>query len=315
MIAIIGILIGLLLPAVQSVREAARRVQCSNNLKQLGLASLEHEEAHGSYPSGGWGHRWVGDPDHGFGRTQPGGWTYSILPFIEQDALHGLGAGRPAAEKKVAAETLQTMPLSMFCCPSRRRAILYPFRVDAVSWNRPFNPGIDGVQVDPTPMISKSCYCINGGDQYPGYHGGPSTIAKAATHTWPTPGSNATGIAFWRSETTTGDVRDGMSNTYLIGEKYLNPDKYSSWDGGGDAQSMFIGLDPDSVRWAGPQYPVLQDRMGVSYHVNFGGPHASGCQFVFCDGSVRTISFSIEAETHRRLGNRADMLPVDASKL
>ncbi len=313
-ITIIGILISLLLPAVQSAREAARRTQCANNLKQIGLASLNHLQAHGFFPSGGWGHRWVGDADRGFGKRQPGGWMYSVLPYLEQDALHDMGLGGSAEEKKEAAETLQTTPLTMFCCPSRRRAILYPFRTDAVEWNRPNNPGIDGVRVDPTPMIAKSCYCMNGGQKWPGFHGGPATIEAAANHGWPDQ-KDVTGLVAIRSQTTMAEVRDGSSNTYLIGEKYMNVDRYASWDGGGDAQSMFIGVDDDCVRWAGPDYALMRDRPGYSNSRLFGGPHPGGCQFVFCDGSVHTVSFSIDLETHRRLGNRRDGKAVDASKL
>jgi prepilin-type N-terminal cleavage/methylation domain-containing protein len=97
-IAIIGILIALLLPAIQSAREAARRSQCKNNLKQLALAVLNFESAHKHLPSGGWGYRWAPDPDHGYGITQPGSGFYSILPFHEQAALHDMGKGLPVAQ-------------------------------------------------------------------------------------------------------------------------------------------------------------------------------------------------------------------------
>jgi prepilin-type N-terminal cleavage/methylation domain-containing protein len=83
-IAIIGVLVALLLPAVQAAREAARRSSCANNLRNLGLACHHHHDAHSFFPTNDWGTGWTGDPDQGFGKNQPGSWLFSVLPFIEQ---------------------------------------------------------------------------------------------------------------------------------------------------------------------------------------------------------------------------------------
>jgi type II secretory pathway pseudopilin PulG len=83
-IAIIGVLIALLLPAVQKVRETANRVKCANNLKQISLAIQNHQTTWNRLPADGWGWMWLGDPDRGNDRHQPGGWIYNILPFLEQ---------------------------------------------------------------------------------------------------------------------------------------------------------------------------------------------------------------------------------------
>src|SRR5438876_2811446 len=92
--AIIAVLIGLLLPAVQKVREAAARIRCSNNLKQIGLACHMVHDTCGGLPSGGWGWDWVGDATRGNGFTQPGGWVYQILPNMEQNNLYQLAVNQ-----------------------------------------------------------------------------------------------------------------------------------------------------------------------------------------------------------------------------
>ncbi len=115
-IAIIGILVALLLPAVQAAREAARRSQCVNNLKQMSLGWLNHVDANRFMPTGGWGWSWTGDPDRGFGLSQPGGWTYNILPFIEETNLHDLGKGAPQAAKNTAAAVRISTGLPIFYC-------------------------------------------------------------------------------------------------------------------------------------------------------------------------------------------------------
>src|SRR5262245_9238880 len=101
-IAIIAILIGLLLPAVQAIREAAARIQCANNLKNLALGCIDHQTTTGRLPAGGWGWLWNGDPDRPTNRHQPGGWAYNVLPYVEQDNVYRMGAGLPDAQKRAA---------------------------------------------------------------------------------------------------------------------------------------------------------------------------------------------------------------------
>ena len=308
---ILGILMALLLPAVQAAREAARRAQCANHLKQLGLAALGHHQAQGFFPAGGWGHAWIGDPDYGFGRWQPGGWAYSVLPFLDQVALHQLGARESAPGKKQAAFQLATTPLAAFYCPSRRRVQLYPHDPRSTT---PLNLGFPPVPVTLLPTVCKTCYCINGGTTFSGRVAGPLTIPLAPSFNWPSD-ANANGISFWRSETSSTHVTDGTSNTYLIGEKNLSTDRYDTYSNPGDSQCMFNGHDEDNARYAGSDFPLVRDTYGVPYEENFGGPHPAGCLFVFCDGSVRLISFSISPEVHGRLANRRDGDVIDFTQL
>ncbi len=305
-IAIIGVLVALLLPAVQSARESARRSQCTNNLKQLGLAAQLHLEAHQVLPTGGWGHGWVGDPDLGFGKSQAGGWPFSLLPYLEQQALHSLGAGGDDEAKARAVETVVSTPLDMFTCPSRRQTALQEPRPECV--RRPYrnNPGFGRHRATGPPRVAKSCYAMNSGEKWPGYHAGPRTVADAETHTgWPRI-SLAVGVCWWRSHFGTEDIEDGTTNTLLFGEKSMDPLLYDSWYGGGDACDMYEGQDLESNRYAGPLYELHVDTPGLTNTFGFGGPHPGGCLFAMCDGSTRSVSFSIDTETYRRLALRAD---------
>ena len=161
-ITIIGILIALLLPAVQAAREAARTTQCQNNIKQLALGCLGHESATKRFPTGGWGWAWTGDPNRGNDWRQPGGWIYNVLPYIEQQPLHDLGAGlglATAAELAAATQCAVT-PLAVLYCPTRRPAVVYPW--SAQSWFT-FRPGNMN---RPVSGVARNDYAICGGDVY-----------------------------------------------------------------------------------------------------------------------------------------------------
>ncbi|MDO4629025.1 MAG: DUF1559 domain-containing protein [Planctomycetia bacterium] len=295
-IAIIGMLVGLLLPAVQQAREAARRMQCNNNLKQMGLASLNLESAARHYPTGGWYWRFAGDPDAGFNKQQMGGWTYSLLPFMEQNAMYQLGAdGDPGTEsntQKQGAKQRAETPLPIFLCPSRRTCKLY-------------TAGTDVVNSAPTPMSAKTDYGCNSGDSYNNYD--IPNYSTGKTYDFGSPSARSKGVIFGASEVSISEVRDGTTNTYLIGEKYLNPDYYETGASSSDNEAIFTGADWDSYRLATTGYMAYQDRSGVYENSShFGSCHAGAFGMVMCDGSVQSISYSIEPETHEYLGSRND---------
>ncbi len=309
-IAIIGVLIALLLPAVQAAREAARRMQCSNHLKQIGLAFHQHHAAHGHFPTGGWGTTWMGVPERGFSNKQPGGWAYNILPYIEQEALHQLGVGLTGQDRLDAGLSRVQTPLSVHYCPSRRMSALYKYNAA----NNVLPSDLYSIPTG-TP-VAKNDYAANIGDANSTYlPGTPGSLAQGdgpPTFNWP---STATfkGVSHVHSEVTVAHVRDGTTNTYMLGEKSLSPDGYSNGLCCGEDQTLYHAQNSDLVRRTNVGTP-RQDRRGENFHYGFGSAHPGGCNFVMCDGSVRMISYSIDAETHSRLGNRADGKVVDAGK-
>ena len=309
-ITIIGILISLLLPAVQAAREAARRAQCQNNLKQLGLACLNHEQAHTHFPAGGWGWGWVGDPDKGFGINQPGGWCYNSLPYLEQQAVHDIGLGKTVSEKLMLNRTMMATPLTVFNCPSRRRAMAYPFNTGIVLVNTDRSSGL---------MAGRSDYAGNDGVYTSLPHGqGPSD----PNTTTPPAAQDYNGIFSQCSTTTVASVKDGTTNTIMIGEKYINPDNYATGSDGGDNESLYCGNNNDISRVgnydassAGNNRLPRQDTSGSPSADIFGGAHSGGCNYVLCDGSVHMVSYSIDPQVFLYLINRKDGQPIDASKL
>jgi prepilin-type N-terminal cleavage/methylation domain-containing protein/prepilin-type processing-associated H-X9-DG protein len=329
-ITIIAILIALLLPAVQAAREAARQVQCRNNIKQLSLGCLSHESATGRYPTGGWGYSWVGDADRGTDWRQPGGWIYNVLPFIDQQALHDMGAGLDTTAKYAAHLQRVGVPLYVLYCPSRRKTTAYP-------WNTTTGNAAAGQPLANAGMpttAARSDYAANSGNAY--VHcgspvaaawaswvsggSGPRSVtdvenpqgqmAAAARTTFNNVAANAHGIVYCGSMIRPADVTDGASGTYLLGEKFLSPDYYDNGGDQGDNESAMMGDNADIGRFS--YWPPLRDTPGVAGRYGFGSAHPNGFQMAFCDGSVDMIGFSIDATVNAYLCDRKDGQVVDA---
>jgi prepilin-type N-terminal cleavage/methylation domain-containing protein/prepilin-type processing-associated H-X9-DG protein len=302
-IAIIGILVALLLPAVQSARESARRVQCTNNLKQLSLGCLMHESTHKHFPTGGWNWYWSGDPDRGFGNRQPGGWTYTVLPFIEQSALFELGAGLSVAAKKPEFKKRGSAPVGTFYCPSRRRPNALKNQYDTYN-------------SDPVSLAARTDYAGNSGTDQSAWwsgvptNGGDPSFADGPSYVYPK--YDGTGLIFSLSMVRMNDITDGTSNTYILGEKYLNADHYDDSVEGTDNNPTYAGFDWDWQRWQGAG--IRRDRKGLSDWNSFGSPHPAGATMAFCDGSVRHIIYNIDLNTHTNLCHKSDGIATDGSK-
>ena len=324
-IAIIGVLVALLLPAIQAAREAARRTQCINNLKQLALGCQNHHDTHGHFPTGGWGWEWVGDPDRGFGKEQPGGWAYNLLPFFEEQSLHDLGSdGTPdvlSRDQRLGAEQVVLQPVAMITCPSRRPSegtFAFGFSSAQAGLNNSLTPDEAG----------RSDYAINSGHRYCELAGGPNDYNAAKTYSWQSEGVDTgfgnrprsellTGISYERSSVSIRQVSDGTTNTYLVGEKHIYFDDYLTGRDRGDNETWCTGFNNDNFRTTGrlsggsiaeavpipdsSKIPTADDNV-----YRFGSPHPGGVNMSLCDGSVTTVSFDIDWQVHRDMGNRED---------
>jgi prepilin-type N-terminal cleavage/methylation domain-containing protein/prepilin-type processing-associated H-X9-DG protein len=339
-IAIIGILVALLLPAVQAAREAARRNQCKNNLKQLSLGCLLHEDTHKYLPSGGWSSNYAADANMGYGARQPGGWYFNVLAYIEEGATHDLNKGLTilplVSGAQQATITLETTPITAFHCPSRRTAKTYPHGwgpMKAQNW------------ISTLPAVVKGDYAANSGDAI--RHAGvafttaanfvdpdPSDYPKLASTKWtntndPTSAYYQTGVIYYRSEVAGKKITDGTSKTYLIGEKFVRPDEYENVlptktnDYYGENQGAYSGYEWDNQRvaWnpnAAYDKELYQPRQDAIIGVDgpgflaFGSAHPGSMNMAMCDGSVQGISYDIDTDTHRFLANRLDGQSVSA---
>jgi prepilin-type N-terminal cleavage/methylation domain-containing protein/prepilin-type processing-associated H-X9-DG protein len=356
-IAIIGILISLLLPAVQAAREAARRAQCVNHLKQLSLGCLNHESAVKTFPVGGWAFCFVGHPDLGVGITQPGGWLYNILPYIEESTLYKQQQGLTGTAAADAARTLASTPLESFYCPSRRPVQTYPManpeanaeyvaaltlgsmpsqamiiydssspttrtmvtgltaaaRNDYVGNAHNWISMVNLAVSDSVMLTVMNNALQNGSAAAQGSMSDPTT-AQHLRALIATTDPGIGGIFIPLVPVTLAQVSDGTSNTILCGEKYMNPNDYTTGAEHGDNYPPCGGFDPNNIRGdERGEYTPRQDQAGYESNFYFGSPHAGMCNMAFCDGSVHQISYGISHAVFGQLGNRADGIAIDAS--
>ena len=291
-IAIIAILIALLLPAVQQAREAARRTQCKNNLKQIGLAIHNYIDVHLIFPHVQYtdlaGQDAGVDPFVDSLLNSNWAWSVMILPFLEQTNLYnGLGVGditlEAAANDPVRRSLLQT-PLPVFVCPSDPEG--------ALNRNRPFlaKPGgglCNGMALSTDLMMSKSNYMACNGDR----------------------DNDGIMISGHASSTNIADILDGTSNTILVGERrsrrlLRQTNAEGPWAGVWAGQEIMC----DGITNAWCLAGQTQYQMNSGLHsldptdtnagdwalIAFSSDHTGGAQFALADGSVRFISENIE---------------------
>ena len=300
-IAIIAILIGLLLPAVQKVREAANRTKCQNNLKQIGLAFHSFHDARGYVPTAG-----SGDSGNPPTDRRDWGWCWEIVPFIEQQALVNVTNNT----------TVRRTPVATFYCPSRRKPALYRG-----------NPG-----------NAKTDYAGNGGTS-PGTPSSTATV-PAMNNGFVVRARGSQNLAPY-SHIKLASVSDGVSNTLMVGEKFVNvtPDSDDSADNescfgpgfgsvsettglmsGGDADIIRGAISVSSVRQLPQQdfvipNPTVDHPFGEDMNYLFGSRHPNGFHAAMGDGSVRVIRYSIDATTWVRVCQRDDGLVYSPDSL
>ena len=270
-ITIIGIIMGLSLPALNAARESARILQCKNHLKQLGTGCLTHNSEQLILPSGGWGCEFAGDPDRGFRELQPGGWLYNILPYIDNRALHDM----PGPER-------MKTPVPYYHCPSKRKPIRYPFSHGGnVMCYRPI--GANRLQTfHGQTLVARSDYAANCGTRADPCLGG--TQSHYTTFHSYFFENNAKALVYLRSffknehnnvNDNTGvycpgggmsvhtiSERDGASNTIMLGERHVNPDEYYTGTASDDDQGWDQGYDRDTARWGGSDKSLFKMGMG-----------------------------------------------------
>jgi prepilin-type N-terminal cleavage/methylation domain-containing protein/prepilin-type processing-associated H-X9-DG protein len=301
-IAIIAVLIGLLVPAVQKVRESANRMSCSNNLKQLALACHNYHDSR----------KWL--PPARIARDAYATWPVLIMPYVEADNAYklwniqlGYASQTPAAQQAL---------VKVFFCPSRREPSLDNPGADGGS-----SGGFQGAAGDYACCAgngsNKNTYLANGAminghvlDRYVPQQSGVDGVDQPNANP---PVLPLIPIQNFNSYTSLPKIAaaDGTSTTLMLGEKHVRMNHLGESGDGDHAYYSGVGYD-SAQRVAGPSFPLAQD--AFDSHTNhqdmFGGPHTGVCLFAFCDGHVAAIPVNIDTVNLGRLASRNDGLPI-----
>jgi prepilin-type N-terminal cleavage/methylation domain-containing protein/prepilin-type processing-associated H-X9-DG protein len=329
-IAIIAVLIGLLLPAVQKVREAANRSACSNNLKQLGLAVHNYHSTYNVLPPDRIANNYVT-------------WAVLLLPYLEEENSYKLWdlTRRYAEQPAPAGSAADPAPhdVKVLFCPSRRR----PGEL-SVTYTLTLGDGTPIPNVRPgglSDYASVAGIANNRGAMRVSTPSGVDGRGQALNGTTDFnnsgPGSR---VLTFKSKTSFLSVTDGTSTTLLIGEKYVRPRSFqgraedrSVYDAGNENNlRRFVGKDEAATPPPGVAYPLIGDPTlndpnpptgerwplteptsgwPLDENASFGSRHPGVCQFVFCDGSVRALRANLDTQVLTYLGLPDDGVPVN----
>ena len=270
--AVIAILVGLLMPAVQNARESANRVACGNNLRQIGVALLHYEFNHKHLPPS----RYAGESAT---------WAWLLLPYLEMDNVYQLWNGEDFW-KAPTGEMLQ--PVENYFCPSRRSPT-------ASGSSKPFKlrPGCVLIDSVPGALGDYAASIGTTGVDFPF----SDLLDPDAPTIWPNGA-----FEYINGLPLVAFDGDGLSNTILVGEKHVPHGFFGDypWD-----CTIYDGHNPTcSLRAAGPGFPLAWNTRDMG--LVFGSSHPGLCQFVFGDGSVHTLSVAIDPVTLGLLANRHD---------
>ena len=286
-IAIIAILIGLLLPAVQKVREAAARLKCQNNLKQIGLALHNYHDAYSALPAGGVAK--ISAPAQPTSEAGVG-FHVLILPHIEQTALMAkfdITRGYRAAINY----PLSILHVSIYTCPSSAVP-----RTTIASELVAVDPaGGPGTTLTEPPWVPH--YLGNAGPKN-------GTIYLVDLPGTANGGVATQGVLYRDSRVKLTDISDGTSNTWMVGEQSFNANAigYRTWIRGCNTSS-----GPACAATRNVTFPInsMPYNGSTGYNdVSFGSEHSNGANFLLCDGSVRFVSSSIDFPTYQNAATR-----------